>query len=121
MQIKLPHNHDKNMGKVLEDMPCAGCFLDAASLFAQMGEGSRLRIFWLLCHCEECVNNIAAAVCMSAASVSHHLKVLKLNGLIVSRRRGKEIYYTLADNRRAAYAHKVIEDYFDMKCPTECE
>ena len=63
----------------------------------QLGDPSRLRIFWLLCHCEECVLNIAAIVNMSSPAVSHHLRLLKSSGLIVSRREGKEMYYRTAD------------------------
>ena len=63
-----------------------------ADVFKQLGDGSRVRIFWLLCHCEECVINISSMVDMSSPAVSHHLRQLKAGGLIVSRRDGKEVY-----------------------------
>ena len=62
----LPHNHGQNIEKVLNKMPSAEGFTDIAFLFQQLGDPTRLRILWLLCHCEECVCNIAAAVDMSA-------------------------------------------------------
>ena len=73
----LPHNHGQNIERVLDNMPSAEGFQDISFLFQQLGDSTRLRILWLLCHCEECVCNIAAAVDMSAPAVSHHLRILK--------------------------------------------
>lgn len=99
----LPHNHGQNIERVLDNMPSAEGFQDISFLFQQLGDSTRLRILWLLCHCEECVCNIAAAVDMSAPAVSHHLRILKKSGIIISRREGKEVYYTLSDPRRQNY------------------
>lgn len=117
-EITMPHDHGQNIENVLANMPEPSHFLEAATTFGQLSDGSRLRILWLLCHCEECVSNIAAAVSMSDAAVSHHLKTLKLNGLITSRRDGKEVYYKLSDNKRAKLVHQMIDDYFELNCPT---
>jgi len=116
---ELPHVHDKNVCHVLEKMPDMDYFIEAAAVFQQLCDGSRLRILWLLCHCEECTINIAAAVGMSNAAVSHHLKTLKMHGLIKSRRAGKEVYYTLADNKTAHLIHGMIDDFFQMSCPAK--
>lgn len=61
----LPHNHGQNIERVLERMPPPDGFQATAATFQQLGDPSRLRILWLLCHSEECVCNIAAAVGMS--------------------------------------------------------
>lgn len=114
---QLPHNHGQALATILEQMPGIEEFSKAANLFQQLCDGSRLRILWLLCHCEECGINIAAAVGMSAAAVSHHLRNLKLSGLITSRRAGKEVYYTLADTITAQLIHKMVDDYFHIHCP----
>lgn len=114
---ELPHKHDQDIDHILDQMPDTEYFLEASAIFQQLCDGSRLRIFWLLCHCEECGINIAAAVGMSSAAVSHHLKSLKLHGLIVSRRKGKEVYYTLAPTETARHIHKIIDDFFGMTCP----
>jgi DNA-binding transcriptional ArsR family regulator len=44
---------------------------------------------------------------MTDPAVSHHLKVLRKGGLIVSRREGKEVYYKLADTEQAQLIYKV--------------
>ncbi|MTI56562.1 ArsR/SmtB family transcription factor [Geosporobacter ferrireducens] len=115
----LPHNHGKDIENILKKMPDTECFLDASAVFQQLCDGSRLRILWLLCHCEECGINIAAAVGMSNAAVSHHLKSLKLKGLVTSRRAGKEVYYTLANTETAQLIHRIIDDFFQMTCPSK--
>ena len=98
-------------------MPSAGAFQTVADILKQLGDGSRIRIFWLLCHCEECVINLSAMVEMSSPAVSHHLKQLKAGGLIVSRREGKEVYYKAAETQRAQLLHRVIEELVEIACP----
>ena len=115
----LPHHHGQDIERILEKMPDTDYFLEAAAIFGQLCDGSRLRIMWLLCHCEECGINIAAAVGMSNAAVAHHLKSLRLHGLIKSRRSGKEVYYTLADTKTAHLVHQMIDDFFQMSCPNK--
>ena len=90
-----------------------------AEIFKLISDGTRLRILLLLCHCEECVSNIAAFMDMSDPAVSHHLKILKRSGLIVSRRDGKEVYYKLADSAQANLVHRACEDMFQISCPLE--
>ena len=118
-KITLPHNHGQRIEQELQRVPSTEEFQTVAELFKQMGDGSRIRIFWLLCHCEECVVNISAMVEMSSPAVSHHLRQLKAAGLIVSRRAGKEVYYKAADTARAQLLHHMIEHLMELACPTE--
>ena len=115
----LPHNHGQDIDKVLDKMPAEENFRDIAFLFQQLSDLSRLRLLWLLCHSEECVCNLAAAVQMSAPAISHHLKNLKSSALITSRREGKEVYYTLANTDPAKLLHKTVDALFEMSCPTD--
>ena len=117
MAVKeLPHNHGQSMEKHGR-IPQVQEFQEAADIFKQMSDGNRIRIFWLLCHCEECVINISAIVGMSSPAVSHHLKLLKASGLIVSRRDGKEVYYKAADTQAAQLLHHMIEKLVEITCP----
>ena len=116
----LPHdhgeeqNHTAAMRELLRD---EGHFQRIADIFRQLGDPSRIRIFWLLCHCEECVVNIADMVDMSSPAVSHHLRVLKDSGLLDSRRDGREVYYRAADAPRSRLLHEMIEQVMDVACP----
>lgn len=116
---KLPHDHGQSIEKHLGMMPAAEDFQKAAEIFNLLNDGSRIRIFWLLCHCEECVMNISSIVSMSSPAVSHHLRQLKSRGLIVSRREGKEVYYRAADTEDAKLMHHIIEHAVKIACPVE--
>lgn len=37
-----------------------------ADVFHQLGDPKRVRIFWILCHCEECVLNLSELMDMSS-------------------------------------------------------
>lgn len=115
--IKLPHDHGQNIEQVLAKMPDVQHFSEAATSFHLLSDSTRLRIFWLLCHSEECVSNIAAAIGMTDPAVSHHLKNLKQNGFVESRREGKEVYYKLSNNEKAQLMHKIADSYFQLSCP----
>ncbi len=116
-QEYLPHDHGQEIENILSDMPQTQDFQTVSDIFKQLGDPSRTRIFWLLCHCEECVINISAIVGMSSPAVSHHLKLLKASGLIVSRRDGKEVYYKAADTQAAQLLHHMIEKLVEITCP----
>ena len=116
--MTLPHDHGQAMEKALDDMPSQEMFQNASDIFKQLGDASRLRIFWLLCHCEECVINLSAMVQMSSPAVSHHLKQLRAGDLIISRREGKEVYYKAADTPQARLLHRMIEELMETACPT---
>ena len=116
---KLPHDHGQSMEHKLHNMPSVENFQTLSDIFKQLGDGSRLRIFWLLCHCEECVVNLSAMVGMSSPAVSHHLKLLRAAGLIVNRRAGKEVYYTAANTQQAQLLHHMIEDLVVIACPSK--
>ena len=115
--ISLPHDHDVESKKVMERMPAEDNFQTVAALMKQLNDPSRLRIFWILCHVEECVIYIAAMAGMSSPAVSHHLRNLKASGLIVSRREGKEMYYKAADTDIAQKLHHAVEEIMEISCP----
>ena len=117
----LPHDHGQPFEHSLDRMPSVSEFQIAADIFRQLRDGSRIRIFWLLCHCEECVINLSSMVDMSSPAVSHHLRQLKSAGLITSRRDGKEVYYRAAGTERAQLLHRVIEQLIEIACPTETQ
>ena len=117
----LPHHHGEeehhNIDQIRAQLAKADNFQIVADIFKQVGDPTRVRIFWLLCHCEECVVNIAAMMDMSSPAVSHHLRILRDSGLLTTRRDGKEVYYHAADTAQARLLHELIEQVMDVACP----
>lgn len=118
-EIKLPHHHGEGEDTVLlqEELDRVDYFQTIAEVFRQLDDTTRIRIFWLLCHREECVLNISAMMKMSSPAVSHHLRPLKNSGLIVCRREGKEVYYRAADTAQSRLLHQTIEQIMKITCP----
>ena len=120
MSIHLPHDHgNAEREELLASMWSRESFETVSNLFKQLSDTTRLRIFWVLCHSEECVINLAAIMNMSSPAVSHHLRLLKEAGLVVTRREEKEVYYKVADTEEAALLHSMIEQIEHMTCPDE--
>ena len=113
----LPHDHGHDLDNIALALPKVEEFQTISELFRQLSDVTRMRIFWILCHCEECVMNISALMEMSSPAVSHHLKLLKSAGLIVSLREGKEVYYTAAQSAEAQKLHEMIEIFIEITCP----
>lgn len=117
LPINLPHDHGQGLAHQLEEIPLSEDFQIVSSLFKLLSDTSRIRIFWFLCHCEECVINISAFMDMTSPAVAHHLKQLRENNLIESRRDGKEVYYKAAKTTQAEALHQMIEELMDIACP----
>ena len=118
-RIPFPHQHGEGpeIAQIQAQLDRVAHFQTVAEVFRQLGDTTRVRIFWLLCHCEECVINISAMLEMSSPAVSHHLRPLKNSGLIVCRREGKEVYYRAADTEESRLLHRMIEQVMEIACP----
>lgn len=69
----------------------------AAGFFKVVGDETRMKILCAISTDELCVNDIASALDMTKSAVSHQLRLLKDEGLVKSRRDGKNIFYSLDD------------------------
>ncbi len=92
-------------------------FQPVAELFALLGDSTRLRIFWLLCHQESCGIHIADSLGMSTQAVAHHLRLLRDSGLVCTRREGKEVYYHACNTPACDLLHQMMEEAMDIACP----
>ncbi|MCK4977419.1 MAG: winged helix-turn-helix transcriptional regulator [Anaerolineales bacterium] len=65
-----------------------------------------------LCCCEWLnVGEIVDAISVSQPTVSHHLSILRAAGLVNVRREGKQVFYTLNQQRIAAGCCVLAENY----------
>ena len=84
--------------KVKKDLPSDEVIFDMAELFKVFGDSTRIRILYVLFESEVCVCDLASALNMTQSAISHQLRILKQNKLVKSRRDGKSIFYSLADD-----------------------
>jgi len=82
---------------VSENMPDEDKLMDLADLFKVFGDTTRIRILFVLFESEVCVCDLAESLQMTISAVSHQLAILKRNKLVKSRREGKSVFYSLAD------------------------
>lgn len=72
-------------------------FESVARYFSVLGEPTRLRILYALCHDEKCVNEIIKVTALAQANVSRHLGLMYQAGMLSRRREGTQIFYKVAD------------------------
>lgn len=71
---------------------------DLASFFKVFGDATRIRILSALFYSEMCVCDLANTLGMTHSAISHQLRIFKSAKLVKSRKDGKVVYYSLADN-----------------------
>lgn len=90
--------HENPLKIVNEKMPEETELYDLAELFKVFGDSTRMRILFVLFEAEVCVCDLAEALNMTQSAISHQLRILKQNKLVKSRREGKSVFYSLADD-----------------------
>ncbi|MCD8073503.1 MAG: metalloregulator ArsR/SmtB family transcription factor [Lachnospiraceae bacterium] len=89
----------ENLLKIVNDtLPNETTLYDLAELFKVFGDSTRIRILYVLFEAEVCVCDLASALNMNQSAISHQLRILKANRLVKSRREGKSVFYSLADD-----------------------
>lgn len=92
------HVHEDKVAQVQAMLPDDDSLNRLAELFKVFGDGTRIRILYVLFEDEVCVCDLARLVGMTQSAVSHQLRILKQARLIKSRREGKTVFYSLADD-----------------------
>lgn len=70
----------------------------AEAMLKQMANAKRLLILCRLVKGEETVGELVAEVGLSQSAVSQHLMKMKTAKLVVSEKRGQQVYYSLASD-----------------------
>ena len=74
----------------------------AALRFRALGDETRLRILEQLGSGERSVSDLMVLLDIGQSLMSHHLRILREAGLVVDRRDGRWIHYSIADAALAA-------------------
>ena len=103
------HAHEDIVEKVRQVMPGEDTLCDLTELFRIFGDSTRVRILYVLFESEMCVCDIAALLGMTQSAISHQLRALKSARLVKSRREGKTVFYSLADDHVKAIINQGLE------------
>ncbi len=90
--------HEDTVRAVRGNLPGETVLTDLAELFKLFSDPTRLKILMCLSQHELCVCDLASLIEMNQSAVSHQLRLLKQGRLVKSRREGKSMFYSLADD-----------------------
>ncbi|MHC5653574.1 ArsR/SmtB family transcription factor [Stappia sp.] len=94
------------LDKIIDNARKASDFLKA------IAHESRLLILCILSEGEKSVTELEALLSLRQPTVSQQLARLRMDKLVTTRREGKTVYYSLANED----ARKVIETVYDVFC-----
>ncbi len=77
--------------------PAVRSIIGAGEVVALLADDTRFRVLYALSQSELCVCDVAAIIESTTAVASYHLRLLYRAGLAKYRRKGKLVYYDLAD------------------------
>ena len=97
LECEVLHVHEDKVKAVKEHMVDEEKIYDLADLFKVFGDSTRIKILVSLIDGELCVCDIASLLNMTHSAISHQLATLKMTNLVKSRKEGKTVYYSLAD------------------------
>ena len=103
------NEHENDITVAKNGMPEDQLVYDLSDLFKVLSDSTRLKILWSIENKELCVCCISEVVGMSVSAVSHQLKTLKQANLITSKRKGKNIYYSLNDEHVKTILETTLE------------
>ena len=103
------HAHEGIVEQVRETLPGEDTLYDLTELFRIFADSTRVRILYVLFESEMCVCDIAALLGMTQSAISHQLRALKNARLVKSRRDGKTVFYSLADEHVKTILDQGIE------------
>lgn len=72
--------------------------IQLAELFSSLSDTSRVRIIGLLLEGEMSVSALAKVLSMTESAVSHQLRGLRHMHLLRTRKSGRQVFYSLADD-----------------------
>ena len=84
-------------------------YLDTAKILKAISDPKRLRIVDMLSCGELCACKILEAFHITQPTLSHDLRVLIEAGIVNDRREGKNIFYSLDQERLAAFQNTLCE------------
>jgi DNA-binding transcriptional ArsR family regulator len=90
----------------------ASRLINSAEVFSALAHPARLRILGMLRGGSLCVCQITAVLELAASTVSAHLADLRRAGLVLERKEGRWVKYSLADAREPKAVFELVRSLF---------
>jgi ArsR family transcriptional regulator len=74
---------------------------DLCDLFRLLSDQTRLQIVLFLATGEHTVTDLCEALNLPQPTISHHLGLLRMNRMIVNKRSGKQVIYSLGESAKS--------------------
>ena len=97
--------HADIVDKVKKDFPSNQLINTLSDFFKIFGDTTRVKIMCALDKSEMCVGDISVLLDMTVSTVSHQIKILREASLVKTKRQGKIVFYSLADE----HVQRIIE------------
>ena len=94
-----PQEHESLLKELTDEYLGSFDFERRSRLYSALGDKNRLNILQLLTFREMCVCELTAALNMTQPNLTYHVKKLENTGLLRHDKRGKWVYYSLADEK----------------------
>ncbi len=81
-----------------ESLPSEYAFVALELFFKVFADTTRIKILFALKESELCVYDICATLSLKQSTVSQQLRFLRQTGIVKSRQKGKNVFYSLDDD-----------------------
>lgn len=109
------HISDYAARQIRQRLPEENILFDLADFFKVFADSTRIKMLYVLLCSEMCVCDLAEMINMNQSAISHQLRTLKQMNLVKSRREGKTIFYSLADDHIKTILSQGIDHVVELK------
>ncbi|MBQ6922234.1 MAG: winged helix-turn-helix transcriptional regulator [Clostridia bacterium] len=109
MQGCFTDKHEEIKNKILNSETYITGVENASRIFSMLGEPNRMKIILALMEGELCVYHICEIVGGKQSAVSQHLRKLKDNHIVKSRKDGTQVLYSIADEHIYSIVKSALE------------
>ena len=92
----------------------------AAAIFKAFADENRIHILKLLSSGEKCACKLLEELNITQPTLSHHMKILCDVGIVVSKREGKWMYYSICCNEVKKIREQLLELLAPENMPAKC-
>jgi ArsR family transcriptional regulator len=91
-----------------------------AAVFKAFCDENRIQILQLLCSGEKCACKLLEALPVTQPTLSHHMKILCDSGIVIARKDGKWMHYSISPDGRE-YALQCLKSLTNVKEETRTQ